>query len=90
MFLKADPTHLHLDEAERVVFLHEGLDVAAGVLQTGLVLADPGQVLLNGRPVSVTVRACAFLQNTGEGEDRRLHVLTQTVQDPLTVLHVLL
>lgn len=90
MCRKPDLTHLHLDEAERVVFLHEGLDAGAGILQTGLVLADPGDVFLNGRPVGVTVRVCAFPQSAGEGEDRRLHVLTQTVQDPLAVLHVLL
>lgn len=90
MCRKPDLTHLHLDEAERVVFLHEGLDAGAGILQTGLVLADPGDVFLNGRPVGVTVRVCAFPQSAGEGEDRHLHVLTQTGQDPLAVLHVLL
>lgn len=90
MCSKPDLTHLHLDEAERVVFLHEGLDAGAGVLQTGLVLADPGDVFLNGRPVGVTVRARAFPQSAGEGEDRRIHVVTQVVQDPLAVLHVLL
>lgn len=37
----------HLNEAIRVAFLHEALDAAADLLQTGLVLADPGDVLLN-------------------------------------------
>lgn len=80
----------HLDEAERVVFLHEAFDATADLLETGLVLADPGDVLLNRRPVGVTMSARAFLQSGYEVEYFGLHLLTQPGQALLTVVHALL
>lgn len=37
----------HLDEAERVVLMHEAFDATADFLETSLVLTDPGDVLLD-------------------------------------------
>lgn len=80
----------HLDEAERVVFLHEAFDATADLLQTGLVLADPGDVLLNRRPIGVTMSACAFPQSGDEAEHFGLHLVTQPGQALLRVVHKLL
>lgn len=80
----------HLDEAERVVFRHKAFDATADLLETGLVLADPGDVLLNRRPVGVTVSTCAFSQSGDEAVHFGLHLLTQPGQALLRVVHKLL
>lgn len=59
----------HLNEAERVVLLHQALDSAADLLQPGLVLTDPGDVLLNGRAVCVPVSAAASSKPADETQD---------------------
>lgn len=81
---------LHLNEAERVVFLHEAFDATADLLKTGLVLAYPGDVLLNRQPIGVTMTARAVLQSGDEVEYFGLHLLTQPVQALLTVIQTLL
>ncbi len=80
----------HLDEAERVVFLHEAFDAAADLLETSLVVTDAGDVLLNRRPVGVTVSARVFPQSDDEVEHFGLHLLTEPGQALLTVIHELL
>lgn len=80
----------HLDEAERVVFLHEAFDATADLLETSLVLADPGDVLLNRLPVGVALRACALLQSGDELAYFCLHLLTQSGQAVLAVINTLL
>lgn len=80
----------HLDEAERVVLLHEAFEATADLLETGLVLADPGDVLLNCWPIGVTMSACAFSQSGDEAEYFGLHLVTQPGQALLRVVHKLL
>ena len=80
----------HLDEAERVVLVHEVLQAAADLLQPGLVLADPGDVLLDGRPVGVAVSLRAFPQSGDEAENFGLHLVNQPVQTLLRVVQKLL
>lgn len=80
----------HLDEAERITFLHKAFNAAADLLETGLVLADLGDVLLNCRPVSVTVSTCAFPQSSDEAEHFGLHLFTQPGQALLRVVQKLL
>lgn len=80
----------HLDEAERVVFLHEAFDSAADLLETSLVLADPGDVLLNRLPVGVALSARAFLQSGDELAHFCLHLLTQSGQALLAVVYTFL
>lgn len=80
----------HLDEAERVVFLHEAFNAAANLLKTSLVLADLGNVLLYHRPIDVPMSVNAFLQSGYEVEYLGLHLVTQLSQALLTVIHALL
>lgn len=80
----------HLNEAERVVFLHKAFDATADLLETGLVVADPGDVLLNSRPVGVAVSASAFAQSHDEAEDFTPHLFLQPGQALLRVVHELL
>lgn len=76
-----------LDEAERVALLHEALDAAADLLQARLVLADPGEVLLDQRAVGVALRARALTQPGDEAQDFGLHLLAQPGQTLLRVVH---
>lgn len=80
----------HLDEAERVVLLQEALEAAADLLEAGLVLADPGDVLLDRRPVGVAVSARGLVQSADEAENFGLHVLAKPGQDLLGVVQKLL
>lgn len=80
----------HLDEAERIVFLHEAFDSTADLLETSLVLADPGDVLLNRLPVGIALSARAFLQSGDELAYFCLHLLTQSGQALLAVIYTLL
>lgn len=83
-------TVTHLDEREGVVFLHETLNAAANLLQTDLVLADPGDVLLNYRPTDVPVSVTALLQPADVLVHFGPDVIAQCSQAVLTVVHAFL
>lgn len=72
---------------EGVTLLHEAFDAAADLLQTGLVLADAGDVLLDRRAVGVAVIAGALSQADDEAEDLGLHLLPESVQALVGVVH---
>ena len=80
----------HLDEAEGVVLLHEALEATADLLETRLVLADPGDVLLDCRPVGVIVSARDIPKSADEAKHPGLRLLGQLVHALLGVLHELL
>lgn len=80
----------HLDEAEGVVLLHEALDAAADLLETRLVLADPGDVLLDCRPVGVIVSARDIPISADEAKHPGFRLLGQLVHALLGVVQKLL
>jgi len=80
----------HLDETEGVVFLHQAFHATADLLETSLVLTDPGDILLNRWPVGVTLGVRALSQSGDEAEHFGLHLLTQSGQALLGVVHELL
>lgn len=80
----------HLNEAERVIFLHEAFNATADLLETGLVLAYLGDVLLNRWPIGVTLTARVVLQSGDEVKYFGLQLLAQPVQALLTVVQTLL
>lgn len=80
----------HLDEREGVVFLHETLDAVADLLQTNLVLADPGNVLLDHGPTDVPVSVTTLLQPADVPVHFGPDVIAQYSQAVLTVVHTFL
>lgn len=80
----------HLDEGEGVVFLHETLDATADLLQADLVLADPGNVLLDHGPADVPVSVTALLQPADVLVHFGPDVVAQYSQAVLAVVHAFL
>lgn len=80
----------HLQEREGIVFQHEALDAPANLLQSGLVLADPGDVLLDHGPTDVPVSVTALLQSADELVDFGPDFISQHSQAVLAVVHAFL